>query len=355
MDRMGVIKKLFIAILTCACVVGGSLYDGVFNVDAKVTYIKTLKIAKGNSYKLTIKGKSGKITWSTNKKKVASVSQSGKVTAKATGTAKVTGKVAGKKYTTTVKVYNGSSSGNVSLTNPVDSSGGDATISGSYSSALSGVGKAIGARKTSVTVNLDAPTSAGSFTTDLMSATKGYISDYDYLSLRSYSYSATTSSSNTVIRYTFSYRISASYNTKFLKKLRSTVSSLHLSGSTKSKVKKIHDYIVNHTDYVNGGYTAYNALIDGGAVCEGYALLFYEMCQVANIDVRVVTGTAYGSSGAGNHAWNVVKIGGKWYNMDVTWDDTTDSTKYYLKSTSNFSKHYADSRSNGFLSSLNRA
>lgn len=348
-----VVKKCGIALIASVCFLG-SLYAHQADA-AQVTYIKTLKIAKGNSHTLTIKGRKGKISWSSNKKKIAVVNKKGKVTAKASGIAKVTGKIKGKKYITTVKVYNGSKSKVRSLTNPVNNSGGQSTVSGSYQTALKGVGKAIAKRDTKVTVLLNQATSAGSFTTDLMSAAHNYIDDYDYLSLRSYAYSATTSGDETAITYTFSYRISASYEKSFQKTLKKTVSSLHLKGSTKNKVKTIHQYIVNHTDYVNGGYTAYNALIDHGAVCEGYALLFYEMCNAAHIQSRVMTGTAYGSSGSGNHAWNIVKIGGKWYNIDVTWDDTTDSSQYYLKNKSSFPSHYADTRSCGVLNSLTMA
>lgn len=349
------LNKFITAALICLAVIVTSVYDGHFNTEAKITYIKTLKIARGNSYKLTIKGKKGKIKWSTNKKKVATVSRGGKVTAKAKGTAKVTGKLANKKYITTVTVYNGaSSSGNVRLTDVSSGSGDSATISGDSASALTQLGQAIANRDTTITVALNETASAGQLTSQLFGVSNNYVNDYDYFSLRSYSYSATTSDTTT-ITYNISYRITKSYNDAFKSRLKSTMASLHLSGSHRDKIKKIHDYIVNHTDYVDGGYTAYNALIDGGAVCEGYALLFYEMCQEAGIDCRVVSGTAYGSRGEGNHAWNVVKDGDTWYNMDVTWDDTTDSMKYFMKSNSAFPNHYPDSRSNTFLNGLNRA
>lgn len=347
--------KFLVAVLICAAVVVTNVYDGHFNTEAKITYIKTLKIARGNSYTLTIKGKKGKIKWSTNKKKVATVSRSGKVTAKAKGKAKVTGKIANKKYITTVTVYNGaSSSGNVRLTDTSNGDGNSVTISGDSASALTQIGNAISDRDTTITVALNETASAGQLTSQLFGVSNNYVNDYDYFSLRSYSYSATTSNTTT-ITYNIAYRITKSYNDTFKARLKSTVASLNLSGSSRDKIKKIHDYIVNHTDYIDGGYTAYNALIDGGAVCEGYALLFYEMCQEANIPCRLVSGTAYGSRGEGNHAWNVVEVDGTWYNMDVTWDDTTDSTKYYLKANSDFAKHYPDSRSTTFLNGLNRA
>lgn len=354
MERKSIhnIAKYLLAFVTCFAVLCGSIYDSNFNAEAKVTYIKSLKIAAGNSYRLTIKGKKGKIKWSSTKKSIAAVNKKGNVTAKKKGTAKVKGKLGGKTYTTTVKVY-GNSGNNVRLTDTSTGSGGSSTISGGVDDSLAKVGQAIANRDTDITVTVNDAISASAYSQKLFSATGGYVNDYDYLSMKSYSYSATSNGSQVVIRYTINYRITKSYNDTSLNKARSIASGF--GGSDANKIKKIHDYLVQHVDYIDGGYTAYNALIDHGAVCEGYALAFYEMCKFAGVDCRVVTGTAYGSRGEGNHAWNVVKSGGTWYNMDVTWDDTTDSSKYYLKSTSAFRSHYADSRSKSFMSGLNIA
>jgi transglutaminase/protease-like cytokinesis protein 3 len=340
-----------IAVVTCFALLVGSVDLGNYDAEAKVTYIKSLKIASGNSYTLTIKGKKGKVKWSTSKKSVASINSKGKVTAKKKGKCTISGKISGKTYKTSVTVY--SSSGSVKLTNTAAGGDGSTSISGSMSATLSKVGTAIANRYTTINVTINSAVSASSYTSKLFSATAGYVNDYDYLSMSSYAYSAVSNGSTTTIKYTIKYRVTSSYNKKFLAKAKSVAKKF--TGSTSSKIKKIHDYIVKNTEYVNGGYTAYNALIDHGAVCEGYALEFYILCKYAGLSCRVVTGTAYGSNGEGNHAWNVVKNGSKWYNMDVTWDDTTSSTAYYMKSNSKFSKHYADSRSQGFLSGLNRA
>ena len=346
-----IICQVIIAVVTCFALLVGSVDLGNYDAEAKVTYIKSLKIAAGNSYTLTIKGKKGKIKWSTNKKSVATINSKGKVTAKKKGKCKISGKIAGKTYKTSVTVY--SSSGSVKLTNTASGSGGSTSISGSMSATLSKVGEAISNRYTTINVNVNSSVSASSYTSKLFSATASYVNDFDYLSMSSYSYSAVSNGSSTQIKYTIKYRMTSSYNKKLLAKAKSVAKGF--TGSTSTKIKKIHDYIVKNTSYVNGGYTAYNALIDHGAVCEGYALEFFILCKYAGISCRVVTGTAYGSNGEGNHAWNVVKKGSKWYNMDVTWDDTTSSTAYYMKTNSKFSKHYADSRSLSFLSGLNRA
>lgn len=59
------------------------------------------------------------------------------------------------------------------------------------------------------------------------------------------------------------------------------------------------------------------------AVCEGYANLFQDMCEIAGIESRVIKGYVRDIDGNEmrfpNHAWNSVKIDGKWQLLDVSW------------------------------------
>lgn len=58
------------------------------------------------------------------------------------------------------------------------------------------------------------------------------------------------------------------------------------------------------------------------AVCEGYSNLFQALCSASDISCEVVTGQTKDTRGKIpriGHAWNVVKVNGKWYPMDVTW------------------------------------
>ncbi|MCD7944995.1 MAG: hypothetical protein LUH43_08990, partial [Clostridia bacterium] len=120
------------------------------------------------------------------------------------------------------------------------------------------------------------------------------------------------------------------------------------------KVVAIHDYICSNVtyDYTNLNddtytlkYTAYAALINGTAVCQGYATLFYRMALMAGLDVRYISGTATNNVGeTGAHGWNIVKIGNTYYNIDTTWDDGTSSTAYFLKGSTTFdTDHVRDS------------
>ena len=107
------------------------------------------------------------------------------------------------------------------------------------------------------------------------------------------------------------------------------------------KIKTIYQYVCDNVNYdSNMGelkYTPYSALCNGTAVCQGYAVLFYRFCTEADISTRVI-------GGIGNeipHAWNIVKLNGKYYNLDSTWDGEYETTTYnwFLKSDADFSKH----------------
>lgn len=84
-------------------------------------------------------------------------------------------------------------------------------------------------------------------------------------------------------------------------------------------MKAIHDYVVKHVSYDTSykAYTAYEALVNRSAVCQGYALLTYQLLKEAGIENHFVTGTGDGQP----HAWNLVKIENKWYHLDTTFDD----------------------------------
>ena len=110
------------------------------------------------------------------------------------------------------------------------------------------------------------------------------------------------------------------------------------------KIRKIYDYVCHNVtyDYANLNddsymlkYTAYAALMNGTAVCQGYSSLLYRMLRTAGISARVITGTGNG----GPHAWNIVKVGDKYYNCDSTWDSERSTYEYFLKGSGNFGDH----------------
>ncbi len=92
----------------------------------------------------------------------------------------------------------------------------------------------------------------------------------------------------------------------------------------------LHDYLVTHCKYsssVNAPaksdiYRAYGALVNGDAVCNGYAEAMQLLLHCAGVPSRFVIGRAKNSGNEWiDHAWNLVQIDGQWYHLDATWND----------------------------------
>ena len=168
-----------------------------------------------------------------------------------------------------------------------------------------------------------------------------------------YSVSTTSYSDAARVTYTYymNYYTTAEQEKQLTSAVTSALASLNLNGKTEAeKVVAIHNYICDHVDYDYDGlsdssntvkYTAYGALCNGKAVCNGYAVLFYRMCKEAGLSVRIISGTANG----GSHAWNIVRVGDVYYNVDTTWDGQDSQTldHYLLKSEKDFSADHARS------------
>ena len=138
-------------------------------------------------------------------------------------------------------------------------------------------------------------------------------------------------------------------------KVNEIIKSLNLNGkSDYQKVKAIYDYLCNNVVYDDvdlfvamstEGYlyfpiahSAYGALYNNIAVCQGYAVAFYRLSLAAGVDSRVIFGEAPG----GGHAWNIVKLDGKYYLLDATWDAGQSEYKYFLKCEKDFPDHEPD-------------
>lgn len=117
------------------------------------------------------------------------------------------------------------------------------------------------------------------------------------------------------------------------KKFNTAVDTISKSvpyGTECEREEYIHNYIINNCDYdeeaaesegVQGNENdAYGVFVDGKAVCEGYSKAFQILCNKADIDCIQLMGIV----DSDNHVWNCVKIGGDWYQIDVTWDDVDD-------------------------------
>lgn len=95
-------------------------------------------------------------------------------------------------------------------------------------------------------------------------------------------------------------------------------------GSQYDKEKYVHDALMELAEYdlaAPMNQSAYSALVGGRSVCAGYARAFQYMMQQLGIPCYYCTGYA-----GEDHAWNIVKLDGDYYNVDVTWDDTEEPT-----------------------------
>ena len=125
----------------------------------------------------------------------------------------------------------------------------------------------------------------------------------------------------------------------------------HYNMNNYDKIKVIHDYIVNNTKYDkieatkidNNNYEnisshkAYNVLINGIGVCNGYADALSIFLYYMGIDNFKVS--------TNNHIWNVLYLNNNWSHIDITWDDpvTSDGSDilthdYFMISTTDITK-----------------
>lgn len=116
--------------------------------------------------------------------------------------------------------------------------------------------------------------------------------------------------------------------------------------STRDKIKVIHDYIINNTEYdtlktdnINDttykSNTAYGVLIEKHGICSGYSdtmKIFLDKLNIVNYKIC-----------NDQHIWNLVLLDGEWLHLDLTWDDPISDKNitrdnYFLISTNVMNK-----------------
>lgn len=116
----------------------------------------------------------------------------------------------------------------------------------------------------------------------------------------------------------------------------------------------INDYLLDNVTYDYDNYqsntipdishTAYGALVNGVAVCDGYAKAVKLLANKLGIESGIIT------SDEMNHAWNYIKINGNYYNIDVTFNDPVPETNkrrytYFNKSNEEMSTSHTWNKS----------
>ena len=154
----------------------------------------------------------------------------------------------------------------------------------------------------------------------LMSNINNYVHPYN-----SFKTIKTKVSSNNEITLEIQKKYSEEKINKINELVNNVISELDLNNiDDLTKIERIHNYILNHTVYDKNTNnfdinSAYGSLIEGHAVCSGYAdafSIFMNIYKIPNIRVS-----------SENHLWNLVYINGKWLHIDLTWDDS-ENNKY---------------------------
>ena len=122
----------------------------------------------------------------------------------------------------------------------------------------------------------------------------------------------------------------------FEDKVDEIVSYVDPSWSDEEKVLWLHDYIIlttaYDTDYSN--FNAYNCLVEGDAVCQGYTLAYDHLLKQFGIEGDLISSATLQTGDDTEHVghiWNLVKLDGKNYYVDVTKDDPLNSYRYWCR------------------------
>lgn len=151
---------------------------------------------------------------------------------------------------------------------------------------------------------------------------------YDWIRVGSWRYSGTKLYSFDILydfdNATTNAEVKSRYS-KVVAELDKIEAMINKNWSDEEKILFVHDYLVNRVSYDFESYKdgtiddaqlcLYGALIDSNAVCEGYSKAFMVMMHRLGIDCKLV------ASETMQHMWNVVKLDGSWYHIDLTWDD----------------------------------
>lgn len=263
-----------------------------------------LTISKGERFALSVKGSYKKIFWSAGNKKIATVSEKGVVKGVSAGKTVVTAEVDGTKYQCKVTVESPS----------LNKTKVNAEMGDTYQLKVSGTKRKVSYKSSDTSI--------------VKVSSKGKLS---FLKPGSASVTATVGSSKLTCTVKVKNSLPAAVKTDYYeglseqdgevaKKAREVLDSVVREGMEDiEKVLALHDYIVLHTAY-DTSYTKYsvkNTLLDGSAVCQGYADTMKLFLDVLGIENQLI----YGVAGGDHHVWNLVCLDGQWYHLDVTWDD----------------------------------
>ena len=141
-------------------------------------------------------------------------------------------------------------------------------------------------------------------------------------------------------------------NARLLQKADAVIAECIRDGMTEEqKARVLHDWIVRNASY--GGdlhckAPAASILLGGGGACGDYAAAYsLLLCRAG-----VANASIWGEVSSGAHMWNLVRIDGRWYHVDVTFDDTSGSSSYFMLTDAQIVRDhswYGESADNGVI------
>jgi len=292
--------------------------------NASLAVGKTLKISSF----FTPLGAESTRKWTSGNTKIAAVAQDGTVTAKAAGT-----------VTITVTAHNGvTASCKITVTSPKAASKSQSlpryqsgTVSAAYGYAAAAVSPSVQtAAKEAIRAGLarmDAVIELSSYAlpfADFAGLYGAVINENPELFHVTSNYNVSYyTDSMLIISLTPSYSDSKSNVEKMRKDFdaaaAAAVAAVPKNISDAEKVLAVNEYLVLNTAFAGeddtSAFTAYHALVEKRAVCQGYALAFSLIMEKLGVTACVVTSSSM------KHMWNMVELDGKWYHVDVTWND----------------------------------
>lgn len=109
--------------------------------------------------------------------------------------------------------------------------------------------------------------------------------------------------------------------------VKKALSGISMGADDYEKELYVHDYICKICRYDAEAdklqnISAYSVLVDGNAVCEGYAKAAKLLLDKLGVSNYLITGDAEDGSGkVTGHMWNIVSVNSQNYHLDITWDD----------------------------------
>ncbi|GKV65971.1 MULTISPECIES: transglutaminase domain-containing protein [Sporosarcina] len=122
---------------------------------------------------------------------------------------------------------------------------------------------------------------------------------------------------------TFTYRHTSAQEKELTRQVIEIASDISIAAKTDfDKVIAVNDFITRNYSYSFDTkltpHSAHTMITEQQGVCQAYALLAQRLLQELGVEAYYQTGEIIGGE---LHAWNKVKVDGKWYNLDTTWND----------------------------------